>query len=64
MRRYLYDPKSKCSAFRRISCDIQKSIKIDHTSYDIIMSMGSKSFSENVRLLALEYCKLCDSLEK
>ena len=44
--------------FRYIKCDIQKSIKIDKFTFEIIESCRGDNFSEKVRNLAEDYDRL------
>ena len=42
----------------KITCDIQKSIKIDSYTYDAIMSHSGKNFSDKLRNLVIDYLLL------
>lgn len=50
--------------YRKLGADIQKSIKLDFESYEIINGMPGRSFSDKVRNTAYEYRRLKEQLQK
>lgn len=44
--------------YTKLGADIQKTIKLDYKSYEIISGMHGRSFSDKVRNTAYEYERL------
>lgn len=44
--------------YRRLRADIQKSIRIDRETYEIIDSFEGRNFSDKIRKMAREFKKL------
>ena len=43
--------------YRRIRCDVQKSIKLDEETYKIINNIPGKNFSQKIRNMAIQFEK-------
>ena len=52
---YVWNNEGK---YEHLGANIQKSIKVDKETFDIIQSCGGRSFSARVRTMAAEYKRM------
>lgn len=58
---YKWKDTENGKVFDHIRADIQKSIKIDQETFDIISGCSGRSFSDKVRNMAAEYVRIKES---